>query len=149
MDHGDRRTGSDAGGGARHPGERTGHAHQHRQSHRAEFRAAPANEQHAAGGEPRGSLVARARGLPRAPSRGAPSRQERGGEVMAGRTAHLMVSIALVTAAASGCGTSAPSRFYTLDATAVSDGTAPVHYPLMVGTVAVPPAFAPPRVLVQ
>ena len=28
--------------------------------------------------------------------------------------AHLMVSIAFVVAAASGCGTSAPARFYTL-----------------------------------
>ena len=68
---------------------------------------------------------------------------------MAGRTAHLMVSIALVTAAASGCGTSAPSRFYTLDATAVSDGTAPVNYTIMVGPVSVPAAVDRPEFVLQ
>ena len=68
---------------------------------------------------------------------------------MAGRTAHLMVSIAIVTAAASGCGTSAPSRFYTLDATAVSDGTAPVSYPIMVGPVSVPAAVDRPEFVLQ
>ena len=68
---------------------------------------------------------------------------------MAGRTAHLMVSIALVTAAASGCGTSAPARFYTLDATAVSDGTTPVNYPIMVGPVSVPAAVDRPEFVLQ
>ena len=68
---------------------------------------------------------------------------------MAGRTAHLMVSIALVVAAASGCGTSAPARFYTLDATAASDGTAPVSYPIMVGPVSVPAAVDRPEFVVQ
>ena len=68
---------------------------------------------------------------------------------MARRTAHLMVSIAIVAAAASGCGTSAPSRFYTLDATAVSDGTAPVNYPIMVGPVSVPAAVDRPEFVLQ
>ncbi len=68
---------------------------------------------------------------------------------MAGRTAHLMVSIAIVAAAASGCGTSAPSRFYTLDPTALSDGTAPVSYPIMVGPVSVPAAVDRPEFVVQ
>ena len=68
---------------------------------------------------------------------------------MARRIAHLMVSIALLAAAASGCGTTAPSRFYTLDATAVSDGTAPVSYPIMVGPVSVPAAVDRPEFVLQ
>ena len=68
---------------------------------------------------------------------------------MARRTAHLMVSIAIVAAAASGCGTSAPSRFYTLDPTALSDGAAPVNYPIMVGPVSVPAAVDRPEFVVQ
>jgi uncharacterized lipoprotein YmbA len=68
---------------------------------------------------------------------------------MARRTAHLMVSIALLAAAASGCGTSAPARFYMLDATAVSDGTAPVSYPIMVGPVSVPAAVDRPEFVLQ
>ena len=60
-----------------------------------------------------------------------------------------MVSIALLAAAASACGTTAPSRFYTLDATAVSDGTAPVSYPIMVGPVSVPAAVDRPEFVLQ
>jgi len=68
---------------------------------------------------------------------------------MAARIAHLMVSIALVAAAASGCGTTAPSRFYTLDVTGVSDGAAPISYPIMVGPVSVPAAVDRPEFVVQ
>ncbi len=68
---------------------------------------------------------------------------------MARRIAHLIVPIALVAAAASGCGTTAPSRFYTLDATAVSDGAAPASYPIMVGPVSVPAAVDRPQFVVQ
>jgi uncharacterized protein len=67
---------------------------------------------------------------------------------MARRTAHLMVSIALLAAAVAGCA-SAPARFYTLDATAVSDGTAPVSYPIMVGPVSVPAAVDRPEFVLQ
>jgi uncharacterized lipoprotein YmbA len=68
---------------------------------------------------------------------------------MARRIAHLMVPIALLAAAASGCGTTAPSRFYTLDVTAISDGAAPVSYPVMVGPVSVPAAVDRPQFVVQ
>jgi uncharacterized lipoprotein YmbA len=68
---------------------------------------------------------------------------------MARRIAHLLVSISFVAAAASGCGTSAPARFYNLDATAVSDGAAPVNYPIMVGPVSVPAAVDRPEFVVQ
>ncbi len=69
--------------------------------------------------------------------------------MIARRIAHLMVSLALVTAAASGCGTTAPSRFYTLDATAGPDGAAPVAYGIMVGPVSVPAAVDRPQFVVQ
>jgi uncharacterized protein len=65
------------------------------------------------------------------------------------RIAHLLVPIALMAAAASGCSTTAPSRFYTLDVTAVSDGAAPVSYPIMVGPVSVPAAVDRPQFVVQ
>jgi uncharacterized lipoprotein YmbA len=68
---------------------------------------------------------------------------------MARRIARLMFSIALVAAAVSGCGTTAPSRFYTLDPTAVSDGAAPVNYPIMVGPVSVPAAVDRPEFVVE
>jgi uncharacterized protein len=69
--------------------------------------------------------------------------------MMARRIAHLMVSLALVAAAASGCGTTAPSRFYTLDATAVADGTAPIGAAIMVGPVSVPASVDRPEFVVQ
>jgi len=68
---------------------------------------------------------------------------------MARRIAHLMASMAFVAAAASGCGTSAPARFYNLDATAVSDGAAPVNYPIMVGPVTVPATVDRPEFVIQ
>jgi len=69
--------------------------------------------------------------------------------VIARRIAHLMIPIALMAAAASSCGTTAPSRFYTLGATAASDGTAPVNYPIMVGPVSVPGAVDRPQFVLQ
>lgn len=68
---------------------------------------------------------------------------------MARRSARLIVPLALIAVAASGCGTTAPSRFYTLDVTAVSDGTAPVSYPIMVGPVSVPAAVDRSEFVVQ
>jgi len=65
------------------------------------------------------------------------------------RIAHLMVSLGWVAAAAAGCGTTAPSRFYTLDATAVSDGAAPLGAAIMVGPVSVPAAVDRPQFVVQ
>jgi len=69
------------------------------------------------------------------------------------RIVRLIVSIALLAAAASGCGTTAPSRFYTLDATAGTDGAAPVGAvsmaSIMVGPVSVPAAVDRPEFVVQ
>jgi uncharacterized protein len=65
------------------------------------------------------------------------------------RIAYLVIPIAAVAAAVSGCSTTAPARFYTLDVTAVSDGAAPVSYPIMVGPVSVPAAVDRPQFVVQ
>ncbi len=68
---------------------------------------------------------------------------------MARRIAHLVISIAFVAAALSGCGTSAPSRFYTLDSTAAPDGAAPVGDAIMVGPVSVPASVDRPEFVLQ
>jgi uncharacterized protein len=68
---------------------------------------------------------------------------------MTPRIGHLMVSLALVVAAAAGCSTTAPARFYTLDVTAAADGAAPVHNSIMVGPVSVPAAVDRSEFVVQ
>jgi len=67
---------------------------------------------------------------------------------MGGRIARL-ISIALVAAAANSCGTSAPARFYTLEATATPDGAAAMHTTVMVGPVTIPAAVDQPQFVVQ
>ena len=67
----------------------------------------------------------------------------------AGRLARLL-ALALVAAAASGCGTSQPARFYTLDSTATPDGTpAAAHLAVMVGPVSIPAADDQPQFVTQ
>ena len=68
---------------------------------------------------------------------------------MSSRVPCLIVSIAFIAAAASGCGTTAPSRFYTLDAMAVSDGAAPIPDAIMVGPVSVPASVDRAEFVVQ
>lgn len=67
---------------------------------------------------------------------------------MAGRIAHLF-SIALVATAWSGCGTSAPARFYTLDAAAPANGAPAAHHAVLVGPVSIPPVVDRPQFVVQ
>jgi len=67
---------------------------------------------------------------------------------MAGRIAHLF-SIALVATAWSGCGASAPARFYTLDAAASANGTPAAHHAVLVGPVSIPPVVDRPQFVVQ
>jgi len=67
--------------------------------------------------------------------------------VMRGRIAYL-VSIALVAMVAAGCST-APSRFYALDSTAIADGAPAAHAAVMVGPVTVPAAVDRPEFVVQ
>ena len=106
-----------------HARERARNARRRQRADRAELRARPAAGQHAPGGERRGPRAAPARGLSRASSRGVAPGQDGGGEVMATHLARWL-GVALVAAAAAGCGTSAPSRFYTLDSTATANGGA-------------------------
>jgi uncharacterized lipoprotein YmbA len=66
---------------------------------------------------------------------------------MTGRIAY-QISIALVAIVAAGCST-APSRFYALDSTAVADGTPAAHAAVMVGPVTVPAAVDRPEFVVR
>ena len=66
---------------------------------------------------------------------------------MARRIAQL-ISIALVAIVAAGCST-APSRFYALDSTAIADGAPAAHAAVMVGPVTVPAAVDRPEFVVQ
>jgi uncharacterized lipoprotein YmbA len=67
---------------------------------------------------------------------------------MAQRSAHLLC-IAFLAAVAAGCGASAPSRFYTLDAVATADGAPPARTTVLVGPVAIPPLVDRPQFVVQ
>jgi len=67
---------------------------------------------------------------------------------MATRITHLL-SIAVVATAATGCGTSAPARFYTLDATATATDAPAARYAVVVGPVSVPPSVDRPQFVVQ
>src|SRR5262249_4912774 len=99
------------------------------------------------GGEPCGPRAARARRLSRAPSRGAPARQGGGAEVT---SRGLSLAIALAAAAATaGCGTTAPSRFYTLDSTATPGGGPPLRAAVAVGPVSIPASVDRPQFVVQ
>ena len=59
------------------------------------------------------------------------------------------LATALVAAAAIGCGTSPPARFYTLDSTATADGAEAVRTGVIVGPVSVPAAVDRPEFVVQ
>jgi uncharacterized lipoprotein YmbA len=59
------------------------------------------------------------------------------------------LGVALVAAAAAGCGTSATSRFYTLDSTATANGAPGASYGVMVGPVSVPASVDRPEFVVQ
>ena len=67
---------------------------------------------------------------------------------MTGRIAHLL-SIGAVAAAMAGCGTTAPSRFYTLGSTASADGGPMARYSVMVGPISVPASVDRPEFVVQ
>jgi uncharacterized lipoprotein YmbA len=66
-----------------------------------------------------------------------------------GRIAQLTILAAFIAAAASACGTTAPSRFYTLDATAAPAGAVSGADAVMVGPVSVPAAVDRPEFVVQ
>src|SRR5215831_11920805 len=66
---------------------------------------------------------------------------------MVSRTVRLLSLAAAVTVAA-GCST-APSRFYTLDSIAASDGAPAASYTVLVGPVAIPASVDRPEIVVQ
>jgi uncharacterized protein len=68
--------------------------------------------------------------------------------VIGPRIAYLIL-IALVAAAATGCGTTAPARFFNLDSTAVDDGAPATHSTVMVGPVSIPASVDQPQFVVQ
>jgi uncharacterized protein len=68
--------------------------------------------------------------------------------VIGPRIAYLIL-IALVAAAANGCGTTAPARFFNLDSTAVDDGAPATHSTVMVGPVSIPASVDQPQFVVQ
>jgi uncharacterized lipoprotein YmbA len=67
---------------------------------------------------------------------------------MASRLARWL-GVVLVAVAAGGCGTSATSRFYTLDSTATADGAPAAGYGVMVGPVSVPASVDRSEFVVQ
>jgi uncharacterized lipoprotein YmbA len=58
-------------------------------------------------------------------------------------------TLALLAAAAAGCGASPAARFYTLDATATADGSPAANYAVLVGPVSVPGSVDRPQFVVQ
>jgi uncharacterized lipoprotein YmbA len=64
------------------------------------------------------------------------------------RVAYL-ITTALIVAAAAGCGTSPPARFYNLDSTATPDAGPAARYAIMVGPVSVPASVDQPQFVVQ
>ena len=67
---------------------------------------------------------------------------------MGNRIAYFL-SISLLAAAVTGCGTTAPARFYSLDSTAVADGAPATSVTVMVGPVSVPAAVDQPEFVVN
>jgi len=55
----------------------------------------------------------------------------------------------ILLAAATGCGTSTPPRFYSLNATSTPDGTSPAHIAVLVGPISIPSAVDRPQFVVQ
>lgn len=60
-----------------------------------------------------------------------------------------LVSIVMIVAAVAGCGTTAQSKYYTLDSTAVSDGRPASQAAVLVGPVSVPASVDQPQFVVQ
>jgi len=67
---------------------------------------------------------------------------------MAGRRATLLLA-ALLAPPLAGCGTTAPSSFYTLDSAATEADGPPVSVTVMVGPVSIPAAVDRPEFVVQ
>jgi uncharacterized lipoprotein YmbA len=64
-------------------------------------------------------------------------------------TNRIIVSIFLAAVVFTGCGASAPSRFYTLDSTATPDGGPAADYAIALGPVSIPAVVDRPQFVVQ
>jgi uncharacterized lipoprotein YmbA len=60
-----------------------------------------------------------------------------------------LISIALAAVAIAGCGTTAPSRFYTLESVAATGGAPTAHTAVMVGPVSIPAVDDQPQIVVE
>jgi uncharacterized protein len=60
-----------------------------------------------------------------------------------------LLAVALCAAALTGCGKSAPARFYTLETTATADDVPAARYAVVVGPVSVPASVDRPQFVVQ
>jgi uncharacterized lipoprotein YmbA len=67
---------------------------------------------------------------------------------MRARLAQVWV-IAVAVALLAGCGSSPPSRFYLLNATAAADNAAQARYAVIVGPVSIPAAVDQPQLVIQ
>ena len=67
---------------------------------------------------------------------------------MPGRLVQVWIA-ALATALVAGCGSSPPSTFYLLNATATADNAAQARYAVIVGPVSIPAAVDQPQIVVQ
>ena len=63
--------------------------------------------------------------------------------------AKIVVAALIALAAASGCSTTAPARFYSLDSTATLDTAAPIPVAVIVGPVSIPAADDQPQFVLQ
>jgi uncharacterized lipoprotein YmbA len=60
-----------------------------------------------------------------------------------------LVPLVLLASTAAGCGTTAPSRFYTLEATASADAAPPAPCAVIVGPISIPASVDRPEFVVQ
>jgi uncharacterized lipoprotein YmbA len=60
-----------------------------------------------------------------------------------------ILSVSFIVVMFTGCGGSAPSRFYNLDSTAAPDGAPAASYTVMVGPVSIPAVVDRPQMVVQ
>src|SRR5262245_39853519 len=60
-----------------------------------------------------------------------------------------ILTAASIAVVITGCGGSAPSRFYTLESTAITDGSPAAAYAVEVGPVSIPAAVDRPQFVIQ
>jgi uncharacterized lipoprotein YmbA len=61
----------------------------------------------------------------------------------------LLAAIAISVVSLAGCGTTAPSRFYSLSSAAAPDGAPPAHVAVLVGPISIPAGVDRPQFVVE